>query len=82
MNSVDAKCPVLSVFRGSIAYLWLIWLRQIFDLLATDKLLYFAQPRSMIVDSRLSGVSVKAKRNVSKTHTTYNDEAGIQTIKD
>ena len=45
LNSVFAKYRDLSVSRRSI-----IRLRQIIDLLATDKSRYFAQPRSIIVN--------------------------------
>jgi len=40
----------LSVSRRSIIF-FSFRLRHIIDLLATDKLRYFAQPRSLIVDS-------------------------------
>ena len=48
LNSVIAKYRDLPVSRTSIICLSL-WLRQITDLLATDKSRYFAQPRSIIV---------------------------------
>ena len=47
LNSVIAKYPDLSVSRRSIICLSLR-LRQIIDLLATDKSRYFAQPRPII----------------------------------
>ena len=46
-NSVIAKYCGLSVSRRSIIY---FRLRQIIDLLATDKSRYFAQPRPIIVN--------------------------------
>ena len=48
LNSVIAKYRDLSVSRRSIICLSLR-LRQIIDLLATDKSRYFAQPRPIIV---------------------------------
>ena len=48
LNSVIAKYRDLSVSRTSIICLGLR-LRQIIDLLATDKSRYFAQPRPIIV---------------------------------
>ena len=48
LNSVVAKYRDLSVSRRSIICLSLR-LRQIIDLLATDKSRYFAQPRLIIV---------------------------------
>ena len=51
LNSVVAKYRDLSVSRRSIIYLSLR-LRQIIDLLATDKSRYFAQPRPIIVNCR------------------------------
>ena len=48
LNSVIAKYHDLSVSSRSITCLSL-WLRQIIDLLATDKSRYFAQPRPIIV---------------------------------
>ena len=50
LNSFIAKYGDLSVWQshGSIICL-LLWLRQIIDLLATDKSRYFAQPRSIII---------------------------------
>ena len=47
LNSVIGKYRDLSVSRRSFIYLSL---RQIIDLLATDKSRYFAQPRPMIVN--------------------------------
>ena len=49
LNSVVAKYRDLSVSRRSIICLSLR-LRQIIDLLATDKSRYFAQPRPIIVN--------------------------------
>ena len=49
LNSVIAKYHDLSVSRRSIICLSLR-LREIIDLLATDKSRYFAQPRSIIVN--------------------------------
>ena len=49
LNLVIAKYRDLSVSRRSIICLSLR-LRQIIDLLATDKSRYFAQPRSIIVN--------------------------------
>ena len=49
LNSVIGKYRDLSVSRRSFIYLSLR-LRQIIDLLATDKSRYFAQPRPMIVN--------------------------------
>ena len=49
LNSVVEKYRDLSVSRRSII---IFRLRQIIDQLATDKLLYFAQPRAIIVNSR------------------------------
>ena len=49
LNSVIAKYRDLSGSRTSVIYLSLR-LRQITDLLATDKSQYFAQPRSIIVN--------------------------------
>ena len=49
LNSVIAKYRDLSVSRRSIICLSL-WLRQIIDLLATDKSRYFAQTRPIIVN--------------------------------
>ena len=49
-NSVIAKYRDLSVSRRSIVCLSLRELRQIIDLLATDKSRYFAQPRPLIVN--------------------------------
>ena len=49
LNSVIAKYRDLSVSRSSIICLSLR-LRQIIDLLATDKSRYFAQPRPIIVN--------------------------------
>ena len=49
LNSVIAKYGDLSVSRRSIIHLSLR-LRQITDLLATDKSPYFAQPRPVIVN--------------------------------
>ena len=51
LNSVIAKYRDLSVSRRSIICLSLR-LRQIIDLLATDKSRYFAQPRPIIVKYR------------------------------
>ena len=51
LNSVVAKYRDLSVSRRSIICLSLR-LRQIIDLLATDKSRYFAQPRPIIVNCR------------------------------
>ena len=48
LSSVIAKYRDLSVSRRSIICLSLL-LRQMFDLLATDKSQYFAQPRSIII---------------------------------
>ena len=48
LNSAIAKYRDLSVSRRSIICLGLL-LRQLIDLLATDKSRYFAQPRSIIV---------------------------------
>ena len=48
LNSVIAKYRDLPVSRTSIIC-FSLWLRQITDLLATDKSRYFAQPRSIIV---------------------------------
>ena len=45
LNSVIAKYCDLSVPRRSIIICLSLWLRQIIDLLATDKSRYFAQPR-------------------------------------
>ena len=50
LNSVITKYQDLSVSRRSIICLSLeLWLRQIIDLLSTDKSQYFAQPRSIMV---------------------------------
>ena len=49
LNSVIAKCRDLSVSRRSIICLSLR-LRQIIDLLGTDKLRYFAPPRPIIAN--------------------------------
>ena len=49
LNSVIAKYRDLPVSRRSIICLSL-WLRQIIDLLATDKSRYFAQPRPIIAN--------------------------------
>ena len=49
LNSVIAKYRDLPVCRTSIFCLSL-WLRQITDLLATDKSRYFAQPRPIILN--------------------------------
>ena len=54
LNSVIAKYRDLSVSRRSIICLSLR-LRQIIDLLATDKSRYFAQPRPIIVNCLLWG---------------------------
>ena len=54
LNSVMAKYRDLSVSCRSIIYLSLrLRLRQIIDLLATDKLRYFAQPRPIIANYSL-----------------------------
>ena len=53
LNSVIAKYRDLPVSRTSIICLSLR-LRQIIDLLTTDKLLYFAQPRPIIVNYLLN----------------------------
>ena len=53
-NSVIAKYCDLSMSRRSIICLSLR-LRQIIDLLATDKSQYFAQPRPIIVKSQYIG---------------------------
>ena len=53
LNSVFAKYRDLSVSRRSIICLSLR-LRQIIDLLATDKSRYFAQPRPIIVNYLLT----------------------------
>ena len=51
LTSVIAKYRDLSVSRRSIIIICLnLQLRQIFDLLATDKSRYFAQPRPIIVN--------------------------------
>ena len=50
LNSIIAKYRDLSMSRRSIICLSLR-LRQIIDLLATDKSRYFAQPRPIIVNS-------------------------------
>ena len=57
LNSVIAKYRDLSVSRRSIICLSLR-LRQIIDLLATDKSRYFAQPEQSLKAS--TGVAVKA----------------------
>ena len=49
LNSVIAKYHDLPVSHTAIIYLSL-WLREIIDLLATDKSRYFAQPHSIIVN--------------------------------
>ena len=50
LNLVIAKYRDLSVSRTSVIYLSLrLW--QIIDLLPTDKLQYFAQPRPIIVNN-------------------------------
>ena len=49
LNSVITKYHDLSMSRRSIIYLSLR-LRQIIDLLATDKSRYFAEPRPIIVN--------------------------------
>ena len=60
LNSVIAKYRDLSVSRRSIICLSL-WLRQIIDLLATDKSRYFAQPRPIIGNySATDGATLKA----------------------
>ena len=58
LNSVIAKYRDLSVSRRSIICLSLR-LRQIIDLLATDKSRYFAQPRPIIV--KYSSLALKTK---------------------
>ena len=50
LNSVIAKYRDLSVSCRSIIYKVYFRLRQIIDLLATDKSQYFAQPRPIIVN--------------------------------
>ena len=60
LNSIIAKYRDLSVSRRSIICLSL-WLRQIIDLLATDKSRYFAQPRPIIGNySATDGATLKA----------------------
>ena len=53
LNSVIAKYRDLSVSRRSIICL-ILRLRQIIDLLATDKSRYFAEPRPIIVNYHAS----------------------------
>ena len=50
LDSVVAKYRDLSVSRRSIIICLSLRLRQIIDLLATDKSRYFAQPRPIIVN--------------------------------
>ena len=59
-NSVIAKYCDLSMSRRSIICLSLR-LRQIIDLLATDKSQYFAQPRPIIVNYTMSSLSLFQK---------------------
>ena len=62
LNSVIAKYCDLSVSRRSIICLNLR-LRQIIDLLATDKSRYFAQPRPIIVNYLLLTEITKSHLN-------------------
>ena len=61
-NSVIAKYCDLSMSRRSIICLSLR-LRQIIDLLATDKSQYFAQPRPIIVNYLLRAEITKSRLN-------------------
>jgi len=79
LNSVIAKCRDLPVSRASIICLSLrLW--QIIDLLCTDKLRYFAQPRPIIVNYYLllsnNGFSLivmkkKKQQQLSLNNATY-----------
>ena len=66
-NSVIAKYCDLSMSRRSIICLSLR-LRQIIDLLATDKSQYFAQPRPIIVNYQLRVFMLPALNTVRKLH--------------
>ena len=74
LNLVIAKYRDLSVSRRSIICLS-VWLRQIIDLLATDKSRYFAQPRPIII----SHWPTKAKYyyNCNKQAITYSVQTEI-----
>ena len=71
LNSVIAKYRDLSVSRRSI----ICRLRQIIDLLATDKSRYFAQPRSIIVSHWLA--KAKYYYNCNKQAITYSVQTEI-----
>ena len=71
LNSVIAKYRDLSVSRRSIICLSLR-LRQIIDLLATDKSRYFAQPRPIIVNYFVFPVNRKVKRHFTCKHLSEN----------
>ena len=70
LNSVFAKYHDLSVSRRSIICLSLR-LRQIIDLLATDKSRYFAQPRPIIVKTISAGRSSSECKKESYQIKTY-----------
>ena len=68
LNSVIAKYRDLSVSRRSVICLSLFRLRQIIDLLATDKSPYFSQPRPIIVNFlqfAASNIGLEKNRKVS-----------------
>ena len=66
LNSVIAKYHDLSVSRRSIICLSLR-LRQIIDLLATDKSRYFAQPRPIIINYSTSIKIISFNKNIYST---------------
>ena len=70
LNSVVAKYSDLSVSRRSIICLSL-WLRQIIDLLATDKSWHFAQPHPIIVNYLQSSDSVGMQCRLEKNTSAH-----------